>query len=274
MGRPFLLVIPGASGLPEFYDLFVNAVAARGYGIKAIHLPSIGLVTGAREGPLPTMYDDAAFIAKHVTELADAGRDVILVTHSYGGTPATESVQGLTKKERQINGLKGGIIGLAYITSLVPNVGKSAASVQAGKREEDKIPTGYDVRLLINIHVRVGNANSMPTRKTAGSTSFSNMPKEEGEKWAAKLAKHSTASFASPLTYAGFRHVPVSYLVCENDRAIPPEIQRAGISMIERESGNKVNVTSIKADHVSPLSSLDEVVEWVISVASRMDATP
>lgn len=96
------------------------------------------------------------------------------------------------------------------------------------------------------------------------------MPADEGEAWARKLAKHSSASFASPLTYAGFKDVPVSYLLCEEDLAIPAEIQRAGIDMIERESGNKVDVTSIKADHVAPLSSLDDVVEWVVRVAQRM----
>ena len=96
------------------------------------------------------------------------------------------------------------------------------------------------------------------------------MPKDEGEFWAAKLTKHSSTSFANPLTYAGFKDVPVSYLLCENDRAISPLVQRAGIEMIEKESGNKVDVTSIPGDHVAPLSSKTEVVDWIVDVAERM----
>lgn len=154
MSRPSLLIVPGASGLPEFYDPLVQAVAARGYDIKALHTPSVGLVTGAREGPLPTMYDDAEFIAKHVGEMADRGNDVILVAHSYGGTPATESVRGLTKKERQKNGLQGGIIGIAYMSCLVPNVGESAGAVLAAFTSREKLPMAVDVCFTSPIVVR------------------------------------------------------------------------------------------------------------------------
>ncbi|KAM0433864.1 hypothetical protein ACHAPT_003807 [Fusarium lateritium] len=278
MPRPSLLIVPGASGLPEFYDPFVEAATARGYEIKALHIPSVGLVTGAREGPLPTMYDDAEFIAKRVRELADRGNDVLLITHSYGGTPATESIRGLTKKARQEQGLKGGIIRIAYMTSLVPNVGESAGAVKAAFPDEEKVPMAVDVRFITqgqDFSLMMDKENGWfyyPDIPKLAELSFSNMPKDEGEFWAAKLVKHSSTSFANPLTYAGFKDVPVSYLLCENDRAISPKVQRAGIDMIERESGNKVDVTRISGDHVAPLSSRDEVVEWIIGVAERMSA--
>lgn len=94
------------------------------------------------------MYDDAAFIATHVRSLADSGNNIILIAHSYGvggGTPGTESVRGLTKKNREAQGLDGGIVGIAYMTSLVPNVGEPAASVQAPLPEESKVPAALDV---------------------------------------------------------------------------------------------------------------------------------
>lgn len=146
-----MLVIPGASALPEFYDPLVKAVTARGYDIQALHIPSVGLAAGRREGALPTMYDDAAFIATHAAQLADAGKDVMLITHSYGGTPGTESIRGLSKKQRQRDGMKGGIVGLAYITSLVPNVGEPASSVQAVRPDRDRVPTAFDVSFLIGV---------------------------------------------------------------------------------------------------------------------------
>ena len=147
MGNLSIVIVPGASGLPEFYDPFVNAVTAQGLDIKALHIPSVG-IPGPREGEPPTMYDDAAFIATHVRSLADAGNDVILITHSYGWTPGTESVRGLSKKEREAQGLKGGIVHIAYMTSLVPNVGEPAGSVLASKPEESKVPTTIVVSFL------------------------------------------------------------------------------------------------------------------------------
>ena len=123
-----MLIIPAASALPKTYETVVKAVSAHGYSIEALHIPSVGLETGdgAREGEPPTMYDDAKFIAARVAGLADAGNDVLLITHSYGGVPATEVVRGLSKAERGKHGKEGGIVGLAYMTSLVPEVGMPA----------------------------------------------------------------------------------------------------------------------------------------------------
>lgn len=123
-----IVIVPAASARPLAYELVVNGVSAHGYDIEALHTPSVGLESGARPGEPPTMYDDAAFVAAHVTALADAGKDVLLVTHSYGGTPATESVKGLSKAERAKEGKQGGVVGLAYMTSLVPEVGMPAST--------------------------------------------------------------------------------------------------------------------------------------------------
>lgn len=169
-----MLIIPGASALPLFYFPVIESVRAHGFDIRALHIPSVG-IPGPREGAPPTMYDDAAFIATHVKSLADAGNDVILITHSYGGVPATQSVQGLSKKEREAQGLQGGIIGIAYMTSLVPNIGEPAASVQAPMPEESKVPTAMDVCFhltFIPTFAKVRDANPEQSRTADGSTTL------------------------------------------------------------------------------------------------------
>lgn len=165
-----MILIPASSALPCFYDPVVDAVARHGYDIKALHIPSIGLVTGARPGTPPNMYDDAAFIVDHVTPLADTGHDVLLITHSYGGTPATESVRGLSKTERLLQGKEGGIVGLAYMTSLVPEVGHPATT-KAGTA-----PPGQQPLMLVGVGYFIcrlevsSNANLSLSRRTAGFT--------------------------------------------------------------------------------------------------------
>lgn len=145
MSKPSIILIPGSFSLPEFYDTVVDPIAAKGYEIRALHNPSSGLKTGPREGTPPTMYDDAAQIAAEAEKLADEGKDVILVAHSYGGTPTTESTKGLSKKERQAQGKKGGIVKLAYMTCLVPAVGVSAGGVLVGASEDSKLEMKIDV---------------------------------------------------------------------------------------------------------------------------------
>jgi hypothetical protein len=46
------------------------------------------------------MYNEASFIAKFVEHLAGSSEGIVLVSHSYGGTPALESVKGLSMTER------------------------------------------------------------------------------------------------------------------------------------------------------------------------------
>ena len=147
MSKPSILFIPGSFSLPEFYDPVMDAVAAKGYEIRGLHLPSVGLKAGqGREGTPPTMYDDATFIAKEAERLADEGKDVILIAHSYGGVPVTESIKGLGTKDRQKQGKPGGIVHLAYITSVVPAVGTSAAGVLADVPTEHQMDLKIDVR--------------------------------------------------------------------------------------------------------------------------------
>lgn len=38
--------------------------------------------------------------------------------HSYGGAPGSEAVAGLSKKERQARGKKGGVVRLVYLAAM------------------------------------------------------------------------------------------------------------------------------------------------------------
>jgi alpha-beta hydrolase superfamily lysophospholipase len=152
MSKPSIILIPGSFGLPEFYDPVMDAVAEKGYEIRGLHLPSVGLTRGPQEAEPKTMYDDAAMIAKETEKLVDEGKDVILVAHSYGGVPTTESTKGLGKAEREAQGKKGGIVRLAYMTALVPDVGVAAMGVLADVPKELQITFTIDVRLIAPAH--------------------------------------------------------------------------------------------------------------------------
>lgn len=128
--KPFTLIVPGGMTPATVYDPVVEEVTKRGQDIRALTLPSVRLhsETGPVREP-PTMYEDAAFIAKEAEALADAGRDVIIISHSYGGVPATESVRGLSKAARRKEGKPGGVVRLAYMTALIPELGDPANEV-------------------------------------------------------------------------------------------------------------------------------------------------
>lgn len=45
------------------------------------------------------------------------------------------------------------------------------------------------------------------------------------------------------------------------------------IAAIEKASGRKVDVTSINADHCADLSAPREVVQWIVNVVKKAQAT-
>ena len=113
MSRPIFVCVPGASHSPLIYDPVKSALAYYGYEVTPIALPSVG---GS-----PATYDfteDVREIRNYVAQLADSGRDVILVMHGYGGLPGSEALHGLGKEEREQRGLRGGVVRLVFIMSV------------------------------------------------------------------------------------------------------------------------------------------------------------
>lgn len=147
MTKPTIVLVPGSFALPEFYNPVFDAVRERGYDIKGLHLPSVGLrAVEGRPGNPPTMYDDAAHIDKELKKLSDEGKDIVLIGHSYGGVPISQCGQGLSKEERQKQGKRGGLVNLAYLTCLVPGLGQNAREILADVPDEHKV----DMKVLVS----------------------------------------------------------------------------------------------------------------------------
>jgi alpha-beta hydrolase superfamily lysophospholipase len=147
MSKPSILLAPHSFGLPEFYDPVFDAVRAKGYDIQGLHLPSSGLrAFEGRPGTPPTMYDDANYLAREVEKLADTGKDVVLIGHSYSGVPVSQCAKGLSKEERRKQGKPGGLVNLAYLSSPVPPVGGHGNSFRAEVHAEHIVEMVIPVR--------------------------------------------------------------------------------------------------------------------------------
>ena len=74
------------------------------------------------------MAEDAASIHAELEKLADEGKEIVVIGHSYGGIPVSEAQKGLSLEERRKEGKKGGVVRLGYLTAFVPPVGISCAT--------------------------------------------------------------------------------------------------------------------------------------------------
>ncbi|KAI3400379.1 hypothetical protein diail_3396 [Diaporthe ilicicola] len=260
--KPFTLIVPGSLTPASAYDPIVEEAASRGYDVRAVQMPSVRLHSEAppvREPP--TMYEDAAVIAREIEALADAGRHVIIVSHSYGGVPATESVRDVSRAARQKLGRPGGVVRLAYMTALVPELGVAANAVLTNRYRAE----GLSVEMDMDEHGWIFVTDPLQAAKLV----IAEVPEEEGQRLTRELCYHSSTSFTNPLTHAGYKDVAVSYLLCENDIVIPHESQIDMIEMMERESGNKVDVTRIQAGHAANVTAMKEVVDWIVMMADK-----
>lgn len=105
MSKPTIVMVPGAWHKPVIYSGVVTALSNHGYPTVSLSLPSVGAVP-----PLQDFSSDVAAIRDCLTELVSDDKEVVLVVHSYTGLPGGEAPKGLGKKEREVKGLKGGVI--------------------------------------------------------------------------------------------------------------------------------------------------------------------
>ncbi|KAJ9637543.1 hypothetical protein H2204_004692 [Knufia peltigerae] len=235
---PAVVFIPASFSPTSFYNKTIDKL--RVIGIEAIihSLPS-----ASRRPPeqAATLAEDVAYFHDVVAKLVDQGKEVALVMHSYGGIVGTEVCRGLTKKEREGNGMKGGLVRLVYVTAVVPMLGQSLNDVLGSPA---------------NLKTQDGYMRNEPYEDCAKSQ-FSDLPLQEGVAWVKRMTVHSAASFADKLTFAGYNYLPVSWLLCEDDHILTADFQRQTIVMIERESGNKVAVSRLRAGHF-PNASIPE----------------
>lgn len=63
--------------------------------------------------------DDVQFIRNTVQSLAEEGKEIIVVMHSYGGMRGGEALEGLGKGVKKLKGLVGGVMRLVYVMALM-----------------------------------------------------------------------------------------------------------------------------------------------------------
>jgi pimeloyl-ACP methyl ester carboxylesterase len=123
-----VLIIPGSFSTAQMYYPTLDALSKLSSTLPTYvnNLPS-----AIRNPPeeAATLADDATFFRGIIEKLADQGTDVVLVGHSYGGVVATECVKGVTKAEREGQGLKGGVVRIVYLASHAPGAGRSLNEV-------------------------------------------------------------------------------------------------------------------------------------------------
>ncbi|KAL8966961.1 MAG: hypothetical protein Q9183_003136 [Haloplaca sp. 2 TL-2023] len=62
---------------------------------------------------------------------------------------------------------------------------------------------------------------------------YADLPKSEAAFWASRILPSSHKVQESLLTRAAWRYIPSTYLICENDNAVPPQMQDAFAATVQ-----------------------------------------
>lgn len=121
--KPVIVLVHGAWHRPLHYIELINGLRSKGFTVVA----PINVTAGWDDAIVgKTHLDDAKIIQEAMSSASDAGKEIVLVCHSYGGIPGTAAAEGNTAAERSSKGLKGGIISVVYIAAFaLPQPGLS-----------------------------------------------------------------------------------------------------------------------------------------------------
>ncbi|WP_394618507.1 alpha/beta fold hydrolase [Lentzea sp. JNUCC 0626] len=136
------------------------------------------------------LHEDAEAIRHAITAI---DRPVAVVGHSYGGFPVTEATAGAAHVSR-----------LVYLAAWMVEPGTSIAEV-AGLPpfETEMVPPPLD----------------------AVAQFYGDVDPEVAERAVARLRPQSARSGTDRLRAAGWLTIPSTYLVCDNDKTMPPSLQ-------------------------------------------------
>ncbi|KAF2626922.1 alpha/beta-hydrolase [Macroventuria anomochaeta] len=241
--KPTILIIPGSFSAYGAYDPFLTLLRAEGFTALAIKLPSTQM-----RHPLPpaTLQDDAAHVRGVVERLIAEGEgtEVVVLAHSYGGSVATEALAGL------------GVKRLVFLSASAPRVGEN--QIKAMRLEAGFLPE--EVVILQGGYMHMDPVIMAPFV-------CNDLPYSQAYENALQLPHHSAVSFQSEVTQTSYKDIPVTYIYCERDIVIAPEIQQRFIDTIEEVSGSKVDVRRIDAGHCPNWSKPDELVKLLVGAA-------
>jgi hypothetical protein len=111
---PTIVFVPGACHTPEFFGPVISILEPLGYKCVTVSMPAVG-----KTKPVDSLDEDIAAIRTVVLKELDAGLDVIMNVHSWGGIPTNSALDGLSKAEREKDGKTGAVVKMTFVASFV-----------------------------------------------------------------------------------------------------------------------------------------------------------
>jgi len=187
----------GAWAVESFND------ALRGLGYKALGLTMPSLAGVDRRG-IPA---DVQAVSQALDSLSD---DVVLVGHSYAGVVITQA------------GMHPSVRRLVYLAAFMPDLGQTASSLMSGEGFRNSGEATLQPVMRRSVDPDMVELNP----DLAGAALYGDCPASEQAAAISQLKPHVRAVFGQAPQMVAWKTKPSTFVICNQDRAIPPSLQR------------------------------------------------
>jgi pimeloyl-ACP methyl ester carboxylesterase len=189
--RPTFLLVHGAFHGAWCWAKLQAALGADRHAARTVDLPT-AVRTATPTKPHSGVDDDAEVIR---AQLRGNEGPVVVVAHSYGGVPVTQAIADAANVSHVV-----------YLAAFPLEVGESAFGFQG-------------------IPIHETSDGVIPVPENAETLLYADLSAEEAERAVRHLVPQSLRSCREQVTKAGWRTVPSTYIVCEQDQALPLQDQ-------------------------------------------------
>jgi hypothetical protein len=251
--EPAVVILPGSWHLPIHYEDLVLHLKSNGFSDVTCHQHA----STTKNYPLPkdaTLEQDTVLLRHVLQPLAEAGKPIILVAHSYGGIVGNNSLDGLLWVQRQALGKPGGVVHIVYFAALIipaetALVTPFGGNIPPWQYEKD------DGTLWMN-DPRVDFYNHLDD--------------DEAQRWLEKTVYCPSSVIKDVQQYAPFEHVgnglDATYIVCTGDAVAKPEFQEMMASLL----GDARKMEYCDSGHCAMIGNADDIAvlvgrAWTVS---------
>ncbi|KAH7123719.1 hypothetical protein B0J11DRAFT_506776 [Dendryphion nanum] len=142
--KPTIIIVTGKILHHIAYSTLAESLPSTGHRVLAPELASDWSFKPLGE----TVEVDVEALRNNILQQVNAGNEVVLVMHSYGCIVGGAAVKGLSKKQREAEGEKGGVVGLIFIAGFLVDGGMSVKDTLPGGSLEstEEYPIGEPIQ--------------------------------------------------------------------------------------------------------------------------------
>jgi pimeloyl-ACP methyl ester carboxylesterase len=223
-----VLLVHGAWHGAWCWETVKQRLINNGITVETVDLPSANPTNGQLGG----LHDDARIVR---SALDSIDGNVLAVAHSYGGIPLSEGAASAPN-----------VAHLVYLTAFQLDTGESLLSALGGQRPS---------------WLQIGDDITRPT--DTREVFFADVDDDIAHAATARLSPQSLSSFAETQNAAAWKSTPSTYIICENDKAIPVPAQEA-------MSGRAGKTIRLASSHSPFLSRPHDIAQIIIDHAKLM----